>query len=49
MTPDPLDPAEQAAYRELDQTRRTPKACPENCACQQDDAMTTPLEIEDYQ
>lgn len=49
MTPDPLDPAEQTAYRELDQTRRTPKNCPDNCACQQDDAMTTPLEIEDYQ
>jgi len=49
MTTDPLDPAEQAAYRELDQTRRTPKACPDNCVCRHDDAMTTPLEIEDYQ
>ena len=49
MTPDPLDPAEQAAYRELDQARRTPKACPQNCACQQDDAMTTPLQLEDIE
>jgi len=49
MTPDPLDPAEQAAYRELDQTRRTPKACPHNCICKQDDAMTTPLQLEDIE
>ena len=49
MTPDPLDPAEQAAFRELDQTRRTPKACPHNCACQTDDAMTTPLQLEDIE
>ena len=48
MTPDPLDPAEQAAYRELDQTRRI-VGCATNCRCRQDDAMTTPLEIEDYQ
>ena len=49
MTPDPLDPAEQNAYRELAQTRRTPKACPDNCACQMDDAMTTPLQLEDIE
>jgi len=47
MTPDPLDPAEQAAFRELDQTRRT--GCAPNCLCKQEDAMTTPLEIEDIE
>jgi hypothetical protein len=45
MTPDPLDPTEQAAFRELDQLRR----CPDNCGCKDDDAMTTPLDLEDYQ
>jgi len=47
MTPDPLDPAEQAAYRELDQTRRT--GCADNCVCRQDDAMTTPIDLEDLE
>ena len=47
MTPDPLDPAEQEAFRELDQTRRIP-GCAPNCICKQDDAMTTPLEIEEF-
>jgi len=45
MTPDPLDPDEQAAFRELDQLRRVGCAC--NCLCRQDDAMTTPLDLED--
>jgi len=47
MTPDPLDPSEQAAYRELDQTRRT--GCADNCACKTDDAMTTPIDLEDLE
>jgi hypothetical protein len=45
MTPDPLDPTEQAAFRELDQTRRT--GCGANCICKTEDAMTTPLDLED--
>lgn len=45
MTPDQNDPAEQAAFRELDRTRRT--GCPDNCPCRQDDAMTTPIDLED--
>lgn len=48
MTPDPLDPDQQRAFRELDQTRRIPDCAP-NCVCRQDDAMTTPLDPEDYQ
>jgi len=47
MTPDPLDPAEQEAWREIDQARRT--GCADNCACQMDDAMTTPLQLEDIE
>jgi len=47
VTPDPLDPDEQAAFRALDQSRRT--GCADNCLCKTDDAMTTPLQIEDYQ
>jgi len=47
MTPDPLDPAEQAAYRELDQTRRT--GCAGNCVCRQEDAYTTKLDLEDLE
>jgi len=47
MTPDPLDPTEQAAFRELDQTRST--GCAPNCLCKQDDAMTTPLQLEDIE
>jgi len=45
MTPDPNDPTEQAAYRELDQIRR----CPDNCPCRMDDAMTTPLDLDDIE
>ena len=48
MTPDPLDPAEQAAYRELDQTRRIPDCAP-NCICRQEDAYTTKLDLEDLE
>lgn len=48
MTPDPNDPTEQAAYRELDKSRRTPKHCPDNCPCRQEDAMTTPLDLEEF-
>jgi hypothetical protein len=46
MTPDPLDPAEQRAFRELDKTRRIPD-CQPNCPCKTEDAYTTPLDIED--
>ena len=45
VTPDPLDPSEQAAFRELDQLRR----CPDNCPCRMDDAMTTPLDLNDIE
>ena len=45
MTQDPNDPAEQEAFRALDQSRRT--GCADNCACKQEDAMTTPLDLED--
>jgi len=45
MTPDPLDPTEQVAFRELDQLRR----CPDNCVCRQEDAMTTPLDLNDIE
>jgi hypothetical protein len=50
MTPNPLDPAEQAAFRELDGLRRITdlaRGCAHNCACQQGDTMSAPLEIED--
>lgn len=30
-------------------TRTSAGMCKPDCACQQDDAMTTPLDIEDYQ
>ena len=52
MTSDPLDPTEQAAFRELDQLRRldpNPFACKPGCICQQDDAMTTPLDLNDIE
>ena len=53
MTPDPLDPDEQRAYRELDSLRRIQglarKGCDCNCLCKQDDAMTTPLDIKEYE
>jgi len=47
MTPNPLDPAEQSAFRALDQSRRT--GCADNCACKTDDAMTTPIDLEDLE
>ena len=46
MTPDPIDPAEQWPFRVIDQSRRIP-GCAPNCPCKQDDAMTTPLDLED--
>ncbi len=53
MTPDPLDPTEQAAFRELDHLARIQdlagRGCSCNCLCKQDDAMTTPLQIEDIE
>jgi hypothetical protein len=50
MTPNPLDPTEQAAFRELDQLRRElSKPCPDNCPCRMDDAMTTPLDLDDIE
>jgi len=47
MTPDPNDPAEQSAFRALDQSRRT--GCADNCLCKQEDAMTTPIDLEDLE
>ncbi len=53
MTPDPLDTAEQAAFRELDSIRRIQdlarRGCGANCLCQQPDAMTTPLDLQDVE
>jgi len=52
VTPDPLDQEQQRAFRELDGLRRTdpnPFACKPGCVCQQDDAMTTPLDLEDVE
>ena len=48
MTPNPLDPDEQAAYRELDWLRRITdlaRGNHHNCLCQQPDTMTTPLDF----
>jgi len=51
VTPDPLDPTEQAAFRELDHLARIQdlarRGCNYNCPCRMDDAMTTPLDLED--
>lgn len=47
MTPDPLDPAEIASFRRIQDLAR--KGCGANCLCKVPDAMTTPLQIEDYQ
>ena len=48
MTPDPLDRLEQEAWKKLDQTRRIHEH-PADCLCRQDDAMTTPLDLEDVE
>ena len=53
MTPDPLDPDEQAAFRELDGLRRirdlARKGCGCDCECKTDDAISvdlTPADVE---
>ncbi len=42
-------PEVQAAARQLAPIYNLPATCPENCACQQDDAMTTPLDLQDVE
>ena len=51
MTPDPLDPEQQAVFRELDGFRRIQdlarRGCGDSCLCKLPDAMTTPLDLQD--
>jgi hypothetical protein len=53
MTPDPLDPEQLAAFRELDGLRRirdlARKGCGCDGSCQADDAITTGLDLEDIE
>jgi hypothetical protein len=53
VTPDPNDPTEQAAFREADHLARIQdlarRGCACNCLCRQDDAMTTPLDLNDIE